>query len=68
MSIFNISIESLDFKQIAETLSTIRAVSTRFGFLGILVSYFGLFKRKDDPICMGLNKTACDIFRFMYYV
>jgi len=67
MSIFNISLESLDFKQIAETTSTIRAVGSGFGLLGISVSYFGLFKREDDPICMGLNKGACDIFRFIYY-
>jgi hypothetical protein len=67
MSIFNITIENFDFKQIAETTSTIRAVGTGFGLLGISVSYFGLFKREDDPQCMGLNKTACDIFRFIYY-
>jgi hypothetical protein len=66
MSIFNISIEDFDFKQIAETTSIIRAVGSGFGFLGISVSYFGLFKDENNPQCMGLNKTPCDIFRFIY--
>ena len=68
MSVFNNTIESFDFKQIAQTTSTIRAVGTGLGLLGITVSYNGLFKKEDDPMCAGLNKTGCDIFRFIYYV
>jgi phage terminase large subunit len=66
MSVFNNTIESFDFKQIAQATSTIRAVSTGLGLLGITVSYNGLVKNEDDPQCEGLNKSACDAFRFIY--
>ena len=59
--------QTFDFEKIAQTVSTIRVLGHGLGLISISVSYFGMFKREDDPQCMGLNKTACDIARLVYY-
>ena len=67
MSIVNLSLESFDFKKIAGTASTIRAVGHGLGLLGISFSYLTMYKPKDDPQCTGSMGTACDIARFIFY-
>ena len=44
MTIVNLSFDGFDFKQIAEAVSKIRVAGHGLGLIGILISYFTLYK------------------------
>jgi hypothetical protein len=66
MTIVNLSFDGYDFKQIAETVSTIRVAGHGLGLIGILISYFTIYKRA--PQCTGYTTLPCDIPRYIFFI
>jgi hypothetical protein len=66
MTIVNLSFDSYDFKQIAETVSTIRVAGHGLGLIGILISYFTIYK--PAPKCSVLTNLPCDTPRYIFYI
>lgn len=68
MTFVNLSINDFDFKQIAETLSTIRVAGHGLGLIGILISYFAIFEpfQNDFYQCTGYFTKNCILTRSMF--
>ena len=48
MTFVNLSFDAIDFKQIAETVSTIRLAGHGLGLIGVLITYFTIYKPNQN--------------------
>jgi hypothetical protein len=57
MTVVSLSFESIDFKKIVETTSTIRSVGNVAGLGGIALAYYTMYKDPSNPDCAGSMST-----------
>ena len=67
MTIVNLSLDGYDFKQIAETVSTFRVAGHGLGLIGILISFFTIYKPDQiAPQCTGYGDSPSCLPRFIF--